>query len=62
MVKRREVVKLLEIHGFESAGGTNHEKYIHKDGRSTIVPRHREIKELTFRLIMQQSHIHLPRR
>ena len=62
MVKRREVVKLLEIHGIKSVGGTNHEKFIHKDGRSTVVPRHREIKELTFRLIMRQSRIHLNRR
>ncbi len=55
MTKRKDVVKLLKSNGFISRGGTNHEMFAHPDGRTTIVPRHREIKELTFRLIKKQA-------
>ena len=55
MTKRKDVVSLLEENGFVSHGGTNHEKFVHPDGRTTVVPRHREIKELTFRLIKKQA-------
>ncbi|RHS40817.1 type II toxin-antitoxin system HicA family toxin [Collinsella sp. AF08-23] len=55
MTKRREVVRFLERHGFESRGGTNHEKFVHPDGRVAIVPRHREIKDRMFEIIKRQA-------
>lgn len=57
MTKRRDVVRLLESHGFRSDGGTKHEKFCHLDGRKTVVPRHREINELTLRLILRQARL-----
>lgn len=47
MTKRRVLVKELKDAGFESCGGTNHEKFQHPDGRTTVVPRHSEIRETT---------------
>lgn len=55
MTKRRDVVRLLESNGFVSKGGTNHERFQHPDGRSTVVPRHREIKETMFKVIKKQA-------
>ena len=46
---------LLEAAGFTSKGGTNHEKFEHADGRWTVVPRHREVAEYTFRQIRKQA-------
>lgn len=57
MTKRRDVVSLLEAYGFISMGGAKHEVFIHPDGRRTCVPRHRDIKELTFSLILKQARI-----
>lgn len=54
MVKRREVVKFLRAHGFESDNGKNHEHFV-KDGRFTQVPRHREISEEMFEKIKKQA-------
>lgn len=55
MTKRRDVVRLLEAHGFVSEGGTKHETFVHPDGRMTRVPRHREVDEGLFRLIKKQA-------
>lgn len=55
MTKRKDVVALLEAAGFTSKGGTNHEKFEHADGRWTVVPRHREVAECTFRQIKKQA-------
>lgn len=55
MAKRRDVIRFLESHGFVSDGGTKHEKFCHPDGRKTVVPRYREINELTLRLILRQA-------
>lgn len=55
MTKRRDVVKRLLDAGFVSQGGTNHEKFVHPDGRVTVVPRHREIGEATARSIYRQA-------
>ncbi len=54
MVKRREVVKFLRSHGFESDNGKNHEHFV-KGGRFTQVPRHREISEEMFEKIKKQA-------
>lgn len=54
MVKRRDLVcELLEA-GFRSNGGTNHEVFT-KPGFRTVVPRHREISELTANQIRKQA-------
>lgn len=55
VTKRKDVVRLLETEGFVSKGGTNHEVFEHPDGRRTVVPRHREVQEPTFRLIKKQA-------
>lgn len=55
MTKRKDVVRLLRSNGFESRGGTNHEKFVHPDGRTTFVPYHREVKEILFRAIRKQA-------
>lgn len=57
MTKRRDLVKELIDAGFESHGGTNHEKFNHKDGRKTVVPRHREIPDQMARIIRKQAGI-----
>lgn len=54
MVKRRDIIRFLELNGFVSVGGTNHEKY-QKGDRFTFVPRHREIKEQTFKKILKDA-------
>lgn len=55
MTKRRDVVRLLQRSGFISEGGTNHELFRHPDGRTTVVPYHREIKDLMFKIIKRQA-------
>lgn len=61
MTKRRDVIRVLTAYGFASADGAWHEKLVHPDGRQAVVPRHAEIKDLTFRLILKQAGI-TPRR
>lgn len=55
MTKRRDVVRALLAAGFVSEGGTNHERFVHGDGRWTMVPRHREVCESTVRMIERQA-------
>jgi len=59
MAKRRDIIKALEAAGFTSKGGTNHEAWVHKDGRRTVVGRHKEIPLPTARLIAKQAKIKL---
>lgn len=54
MVKRRDVIRILEQNGFKKVGGTKHDKY-QKGNRVTSVPRHREIKNTTFKQIMRET-------
>ena len=54
MVDRRNVVRLLEANGFKCVGGAKHDKFV-KRGFRVIVPRHREIKEDTFKTIRKQA-------
>ncbi|MFG5381923.1 type II toxin-antitoxin system HicA family toxin [Yoonia sp. R2-816] len=61
MTKRRNIIKALEAAGFISKGGTNHEKWAHEDGRTTIVGRHKDIPLPTARLIAKQAKIKLPK-
>lgn len=56
MVKRRDVIRLLEQNGFRNEGGANHDIF-RKDERTTSVPRHREIKDSTFKVIKKQAGI-----
>lgn len=59
MTKRRDIIKALEEAGFISKGGANHEKWLHDDGRFTLVGRHREIPTPTARAIAKQAKITL---
>ena len=53
-MKRRDLIEALLSAGFESDGGTKHEKF--RKGRTTVmVPRHREIPEGTARMILKQA-------
>jgi predicted RNA binding protein YcfA (HicA-like mRNA interferase family) len=47
---RRAVVRLLLFLGFHSVGGP-HEKFVHPNGRLTLVPRHSTISAGTCREI-----------
>lgn len=57
MAKRRNLVRLLVRNGFAPNGGTKHGRFSHPDGREVSVPRHREIRALTARLILTQAGI-----
>lgn len=60
MVKRRDVIRLLEQNGFYNESGANHDRYT--DGtRSTVVPRHREIDKYTMKDIMKQTGLQWPK-
>jgi predicted RNA binding protein YcfA (HicA-like mRNA interferase family) len=59
MTKRRDIIKALEEAGFISKGGANHEKWLHGDGRFTLVGRHRDIPLPTARAIAKQAKIKL---
>ena len=53
MTKRRDVVRYLLDHGFQSVGGTKHEKFTNG---ITIIPlkRHREIEDEIFEHIKRE--------
>lgn len=55
MTKRRDIVRLLESHGFQSRGGTKHEEFRDGKGHVTRVPYHREIHELMAEKIYKQA-------
>lgn len=57
MVKRRDLVGEIKEAGFENEGGANHDKFVHPDGRVTVVPRHREIGERLADEIRKQAGI-----
>lgn len=53
-MQRRDLVDMLRAAGFHSCGGTKHDKFT--NGSLTVmVPRHREIKESTARMILRQA-------
>lgn len=54
MVKRRDVIRLLEQNGFRNEGGANHDIF-RKDERTTSVPRHREIPNNTYKKIKKDA-------
>lgn len=54
MTKRKDIEKVLKANGFEPRGGTNHEKFMHADGRVAIVPRHREIADQMAKIILKE--------
>jgi len=60
MTKRRDIIKALKASGFISKGGANHEKWIHKDGRMTIVGHHKDIPQPIARLTAKQVGVKLP--
>lgn len=53
-MQRRDLVRMLETAGFVPVGGTNHEHF-EKDGLTVIIPRHREINELTAKGILKRA-------
>ena len=55
MPKRRELVKKLRAAGFSPDGGTNHERFIHPDGRTVFVPRHSEISNIMAQIILKEA-------
>lgn len=55
MVKRREVVRYFELHGFINIGGTNHDKLVHPDGRRTFLGRHSEVSNRMFKEMKKQA-------
>lgn len=57
MTKRRDIVSALEAAGFRCVGGARHDKFVHPDGRRTIVERHRDIPDGIAREIMRQARI-----
>lgn len=57
MTKYRDVVRMLEGHGFVNKGGAKHDTFVHRDGRIARVPRHREIDDSLVRLIRKQAGI-----
>lgn len=57
MTKRRDLVRILKRNGFEEAGGANHSRFEHPDGRYTHVPRHSEVKTHLAALILKQAGI-----
>ena len=59
MVKRRDVVRILEANGFYPSEGTKHERFRHEGGRWVVVPRHREILDVTFRHILREAGIRI---
>ncbi len=54
MTKRRDLVKALTDAGFTSTGGTNHEHFV-KGTTRVLVPRHREIPDITAKAILRQA-------
>ena len=56
MTKHRDLVREAIKAGFHEDGGTNHERWVHSDGREDWIPRHREIRESTARSIRKTLH------
>ena len=55
MVKRREVVRFFERAGFRNIGGTNHDIYVHADGRRVVIKRHTEIENAVFAKLIKTA-------
>lgn len=54
MTKRRDLVRMLLKAGFESEGGTKHERF--NNGKVTVsVKRHREIDDATAKKILRDA-------
>jgi mRNA interferase HicA len=54
MVKRRDLIKELELDGFKNMGGASHDNY-EKGLIKVPVPRHREILDTTANQICRQA-------
>ena len=52
---RRLIVKEPKKAGFVQEEGSNHTGFYHPDGRVTYVPRHRSVREGTWRAIQRQA-------
>lgn len=57
MTKRSVLVRELRRAGFVPNGGRGHEKFVHPDGRYTLVPRRAEIPNQLVRVIRKQAGI-----
>ena len=53
-MKRRELVRLLLLAGFESVGGAKHECFV-KGSLRVLIKRHREIEDATAKRILRQA-------
>lgn len=53
-MKRRELVRLLLLAGYESVGGTKHECFV-KGSTRILVKRHREIEDAVAKRILRQA-------
>lgn len=56
-MKRRDLIKKLESHGYRAVRDTGDHTIYRASGRIVQVPRHREINELTARAILKQAGI-----
>ena len=56
-MKRRDLIKMLESHGFRVVRDSGEHTIYRHTGRIVQVPRHREINELTARAILKQAGI-----
>ena len=59
MVKRRDLIRLLEQYGLKYDGGTNHDKFKSDDGHVTHIPRYREIPDKLAKSIIKQAGIEI---
>ncbi len=57
MAKRSDVVRLLRRAGYESQGGTKHEKFRDDRGMTVFVPRHDELNKFTTKKILEDAGI-----
>mgnify|MGYP000133265787 CR=1 FL=1 len=58
-MKRRDLIKKLESAGYKLArNGNEHDVYLNPaTGKQAVVPRHREINELTAKTILKKAGI-----
>jgi mRNA interferase HicA len=53
-MKKRDLEQILKDMGFELVGGSKHDKWCIGE-HCTLVPRHREINEITAKQIIKQA-------
>lgn len=54
IMKKRDLEQVLKAMGFQLVGGSKHDKWCIEE-LCTLVPRHKEINEITARQIIKQA-------